>query len=227
MQKDTENKPGQIDVIAISQSPRRSRRIKKNDNSKKPIETAVIKVRNIELKFALSNFVFSVHLCNANLFQKNSKPKRVHFGTEDAQSFDNSSQSKRPIRRKLSPSENIRLGAPDNEFVANEIVLAAVSGYAPWPARIIEIIGETIRVEFFGTGEMWVLYLPCLFYSYFISALYHYSFNSFFSNPLRSHAVSHFELNRTIPFIGRKGYRKATREVESVLGIPKEFSIFE
>lgn len=44
--------------------------------------------------------------------------------------------------------------SPVHEFVLNEIVLATVPGYAPWPSRIIKIVGETIFVEFFGTGQM-------------------------------------------------------------------------
>lgn len=35
----------------------------------------------------------------------------------------------------------------------DEIVLATVPGYAPWPGRVIEINGQTVQVEFFGTGE--------------------------------------------------------------------------
>lgn len=49
--------------------------------------------------------------------------------------------------------ERIITEAPDKEFVLNEIVLASVPGYAAWPARIIDINGQTIHVEFFGTGE--------------------------------------------------------------------------
>lgn len=44
--------------------------------------------------------------------------------------------------------------APQNSFLINEIVLATIPGYAPWPARIVNIIGETIYVEFFGTGQV-------------------------------------------------------------------------
>lgn len=44
--------------------------------------------------------------------------------------------------------------APNNEFIVNEVVLATICGYAPWPARILKIVSETIYVEFFGTGQM-------------------------------------------------------------------------
>lgn len=49
--------------------------------------------------------------------------------------------------------ERIDSEALDKCFVLNEIVLATVPGYSPWPARIIDIAGATIVVEFFGTGE--------------------------------------------------------------------------
>lgn len=51
-------------------------------------------------------------------------------------------------------SEKMLRESPGKEFVLNEIVLAAVPGFVPWPARIVEISGETLRVEFFGSGEM-------------------------------------------------------------------------
>lgn len=49
--------------------------------------------------------------------------------------------------------ERIDTEALEKCFVVNEIVLGSVPGYAPWPARIIDINGSTINVEFFGTGE--------------------------------------------------------------------------
>lgn len=58
--------------------------------------------------------------------------------------------------RMLTLKEKIRNEAPDNEFVVHEIVLATIPGFCPWPARIIQIIGQTIMVEFFGTGQVYV-----------------------------------------------------------------------
>lgn len=55
--------------------------------------------------------------------------------------------------KKLTLSEKMKNEAPDNEFVIDEIILATIPGFCPWPARIIQIIGETITVEFFGTGQ--------------------------------------------------------------------------
>lgn len=45
---------------------------------------------------------------------------------------------------------------PTDEFITNEIVLATIPGYAPWPACIIDIKGNTYFVRFFGTDEMFV-----------------------------------------------------------------------
>lgn len=57
---------------------------------------------------------------------------------------------------KCALKERILKEAPEKEYIVNEIVLGTVPGYPPWPARIIEIVGQTIKVEFFGTGEMCV-----------------------------------------------------------------------
>lgn len=63
---------------------------------------------------------------------------------------------KRRVKKNMTLKEKIRSEAPANEFVNNEIVLATIPGFCPWPARIIQIDGETIMVEFFGTGQMCV-----------------------------------------------------------------------
>lgn len=60
--------------------------------------------------------------------------------------------NRKDSRMKLK--ERIRCNAPINEYVKGEIVLGTIPGYAPWPARIREIAGETNIIEFFGTGEM-------------------------------------------------------------------------
>lgn len=64
------------------------------------------------------------------------------------------SKTKRLVKN-LTLKEKIKNNAPDNEFMTNEIVLATIPGFCAWPARIIQIIGETIMVEFFGTGQMY------------------------------------------------------------------------
>lgn len=57
-------------------------------------------------------------------------------------------------KNELRIEDRIESEAPKNVFIENEIVLATIPGYAPWPARILSINSETIFVEFFGTGQM-------------------------------------------------------------------------
>lgn len=57
-------------------------------------------------------------------------------------------------KTELRLEEWIESEAPKNVFIENEIVLATIPGYAPWPARILSINSETIFVDFFGTGQM-------------------------------------------------------------------------
>lgn len=68
-----------------------------------------------------------------------------------------STKKEKPRKRttKFSLKEKIFEEAPDKEYVINEIVLGTVPGYPAWPARILEISGQTIKVQFFGTGEMY------------------------------------------------------------------------
>lgn len=58
-----------------------------------------------------------------------------------------------PNKKSLKPKTRCRL---DNEFIINEVVLATIQGYAPWPAYIMNIEGDTYTVRFFGTGETYV-----------------------------------------------------------------------
>lgn len=46
-----------------------------------------------------------------------------------------------------------------------------------------------------------------------------------FRNPVRSKSIARFDINKVIPLLSRRGYRKAMIEVELVLGIPPEASI--
>lgn len=82
--------------------------------------------------------------------------------------------------------------------MVNEIVICTISGYAPWPARILDITGQTIAIEFFGTGQI---------------------------NLVRANAICPFNSNKIIPFLNRKGYKKAIIELEMVLGVPLESSL--
>lgn len=90
--------------------------------------------------------------------------------------------------------------SPDKEYVVGEVVLAAVPGYPPWPSRILEINERTIVVEFFGTGEI---------------------------NPIRCSAITRFELNKTIPLLQRKCYAKTMKELELIMEIPGDVSVFQ
>lgn len=55
---------------------------------------------------------------------------------KDLSRIGNSVSKPRRIK-KLTLKEKIQNGAPDNEFMINEIVLATVTGFCAWPARII------------------------------------------------------------------------------------------
>lgn len=54
----------------------------------------------------------------------------------------------------MTLEEKMTNEAPSKSYLPNEIVLATIPGYAPWPAMIKTIIDETIFVEFFGTGQV-------------------------------------------------------------------------
>lgn len=56
--------------------------------------------------------------------------------------------------KALKLEELIQNESPNNQYIVNEIVLVTIPGYSPWPARILNIVNETISVEFFGTGQM-------------------------------------------------------------------------
>lgn len=47
--------------------------------------------------------------------------------------------------------------APQKSYLLHEIVLVTIPGFVAWPARIKKIMGETIFIEFFGTGQMYVI----------------------------------------------------------------------
>lgn len=88
--------------------------------------------------------------------------KRKRIVTENSQKTRNESSTNtlsQPKKEKIRKStkilqERILNEAPDRVFLPNEIVLCAIPGYAPWPARILQISGQTITIQFFGTGQM-------------------------------------------------------------------------
>lgn len=67
-------------------------------------------------------------------------------------------KEKNEKRRKsqMCLKEKMTIEAPQNNFLIHEIVLATIPGFSPWPARIVNIMDETIHVEFFGTGQVLV-----------------------------------------------------------------------
>lgn len=48
-----------------------------------------------------------------------------------------------------------------------------------------------------------------------------------FRNPVRPNAISQFNVNKVIPFLQRKGYKKSILELELTLGIPSDISLFQ
>lgn len=48
-----------------------------------------------------------------------------------------------------------------------------------------------------------------------------------YSNPVRYNAVCRFELNKIIPLLERRGYKKAVKEMELCLEIPENISVFQ
>lgn len=68
-------------------------------------------------------------------------------------------QKRNPAKQndaKKKLEEIIKNDAPINQFAEGEVVLGTIPGYAPWPARIHTIIADTIYIEFFGTGQVYV-----------------------------------------------------------------------
>lgn len=101
------------------------------------------------------------------------------------------------VRSKIEAVE------PLNEVELGEIILVKMRGFPEWPARIIEINENLIRVQFFGDQTTWTTTLKNT-YSFQKSA-------NIIINNLR----------------GRKNmlYSKAVKESEVALGIPDQKSI--
>lgn len=88
--------------------------------------------------------------------QPSRKAKRSSIlnSAENTTKKVNAKRAPNPRSSKLKLEERISRLSPKNEFVIGEIVLGTIPGYAPWPARIKNIIEDTVFIEFFGTGEM-------------------------------------------------------------------------
>lgn len=119
--------------------------------------------------------------------------------------------------------DRIRNETPMRDYLVNEIVLATVPGYVPWPARLLSIDAQTITVQFFGTGQMYVSDFSKLGFNlnYYFMGLFYLNFR----NLLRSTGIRHFEVDKILPLLGRKGYKKAVQKLELALGVPKSASL--
>lgn len=106
--------------------------------------------------------------------------------------------SKPKRKANLQLQERIQNEVPSKKYLPNEIILATIPGYAAWPAKILDMIGQTVFVEFFGTGQR---------------------------NLVRPSSIRHFDIKTVLPLLNRKGYKKAMAELEMCLNIPLSLSV--
>lgn len=85
---------------------------------------------------------------------ENVMAKRRTVNGKSKSDVNNDEKNKTKKRSKLSLKEKLDNEDPTKKFLPNEVVLATVPGYCPWPARILTITDHTILIEFFGTGQM-------------------------------------------------------------------------
>lgn len=131
---------------------------------------------------------------------------------------------KRPVKSKMQLSEQMLRDSPAKEYVIDEVILATIPGYSPWPARILSITGRTISIEFFGTGQMYVVQLDYYIQFKFLISSIRFIIHR---NLVRSTSKTPFSVNKTIPLLSRKGYKKAMVELEFILGISANVSLFQ
>lgn len=102
----------------------------------------------------LSNDSINANDSSETILRRSKRNHRAMIADNEKQPEKIKQKSiRRKTFNKLTLKEKINREAPINEYVINELVMATIPGYAPWPARIIDISGEIILVEFFGTGE--------------------------------------------------------------------------
>lgn len=87
--------------------------------------------------------------------EKTNEPEHEPENTENtnARKRKRKDTASKPRSTKMQLQERIQNESPE-EFIENEIVLATIPGFCPWPARIMNITGQTISIQFFGTGQM-------------------------------------------------------------------------
>lgn len=135
-----------------------------------------------------TNIRKSVRIENNSTHQKNKRHETIA----------NAKRKSSKKSTKMQLQERLLNDAPAKEYIPDEIILATIPGYSPWPARILEISGQTILVEFFGTGQ---------------------------KNLVRPSSICHFDVKTVLPLLNRKGYKKAMIELELCLGIPSSLSL--
>lgn len=126
------------------------------------------------------------------------KRTRIASNFEGNTNIAPKSTTQKKSRAKLQLQERLLNQVPNKEYLPNEIILATIPGYVPWPARILEMTGQTVFVEFFGTGQ---------------------------KNIVRPTSIRHFDVKTVLPLLNRKGYKKAMIELELCLKIPSTLSV--
>lgn len=102
----------------------------------------------------------SVQQVDSDTIQRKRKRNEVASESKKIPNLPSSSKSITQHKKiKCRKSTKMQLqeqldDTPDKEFLVDEIVLTTIPGYAPWPSRILSMTGQTIMVEFFGTGEV-------------------------------------------------------------------------
>lgn len=104
----------------------------------------------------------SVHVIDSkNKSTVDLSAKQKQNRTDETQTRTSETENRKQKRKftKMQLQEYIDNDSPNRQYIVNEIIIATIPGFAPWPARILKINGQTITVEFFGTGHMYVLTL--------------------------------------------------------------------
>lgn len=131
--QDTESsKDIESNVCAESKSHRKHEKTIQVNNKNTPV---------VRRKYALRNEM-----------SKNPESENTHNTNTRKRKREDGASKTRSTRMRLQ--ERIQNESPNKEFIENEIVLATIPGFCPWPARILNITGQTISIEFFGTGQM-------------------------------------------------------------------------
>lgn len=150
-------------------------------------------------KYTLRNRVVSNIAGTQSKDDKRLRKKTIDDNVHSVASSQHKEKGKhRSKSSKILLQELLLIEAPTRQFLVAEVVLATVPGFCPWPSIILSITGQTILIEFFGTGQR---------------------------NLVRPNSICHFNINTVLPLLNRKGYRKAIKELEMTLEIPSSISV--